>query len=194
MLYNSATFALAESQRAWPFRSSDLKRDQKFFDMYSLVIGALAAVCLAFFVLAMRISERTQGEFTGNAEEYLAVVSQRLEPFGRVNLPGDDLTADGPQSAEAAAPEPVAATLTGPQVYNEACITCHGNGIGGAPVITNSEAWEPRIAQGLDTLRQHAIEGYTGSAGYMPPKGGRLDLSDEEVYGAIDFMISEAQK
>jgi cytochrome c5 len=170
-----------------------LKRDQKFFDMYSLVIGVLAAICLGFFVLAMKMSDRTQGAFTSNAEEYLATVSARLEPFGQVNLPGDDLTPAGPQSAGTTAPTPVAATLTGPQVYNEACIACHGSGIGGAPMITDAAAWEARIAQGIDTLRQHAIEGYTGSAGYMPPKGGRLDLSDEEIYGAVDYMASEAE-
>src|SRR5690606_17849933 len=157
------------------FRSDDLNRDQKFFDVYSLVIGGLAAVCLAFLVIAMTISTETQGEVLGNAEEYLAVVSARPEPFGKVDLPGDDLSASGPQSV---APEPVAEVRTGPQVYNEACITCHGSGIGGAPITTNAAAWESRIAQGIDTLRQHAIEGYTGSSGYMPPKGGRMDLLD----------------
>jgi cytochrome c5 len=171
-----------------------LKRDQKFYDVYSLVIGALAAVCLAFFVFAMKVSRLTQGEFKSNSEEYLAAVSERLEPFGQVYMPGDDLAAAGPQVVEAAAPEPVAATLTGPQVYNAACIACHGNGIGGAPMITDGAAWEPRIAQGMDTLRQHAIEGFTGSAGYMPPKGGRLDLSDTEIYGAVDYMIAEAEE
>jgi cytochrome c5 len=170
-----------------------LKRDQKFFDMYSLVIGVLAAIGLGFFVLAMKMSERTQGAFTSNAEEYLAEVSRRLAPFGEVNLPGDDLSAEVAQSTDAAMPTPVAATLTGPQVYNEACIACHGSGIGGAPMITNPEAWQERIAQGPDILRQHAIEGFTGSAGYMPPKGGRLDLSDDEIYGAVDYMISEAE-
>ena len=170
-----------------------MNRDQKFFDTYALVIGGLAAVCLGFFVLAMWVSERTQGEYMSNADEYLAAVSERLEPFGKVNMPGDDLT-QSPQSAPASMPEPVAATLTGPQVYNEACIACHGSGIGGAPMINNPEAWAPRIAQGLDTLRQHAVEGYTGSSGYMPPKGGRLDLSDEEVYGAVDYMVSEAEQ
>ncbi|HWM28935.1 MAG TPA: c-type cytochrome, partial [Woeseiaceae bacterium] len=117
-----------------------------------------------------------------------------LEPFGDVYMPGDDLAAAGPQVAEAATPEPVAATLTGPQVYNEACIACHGNGIGGAPMISDSAAWEPRIAQGMDTLRQHATQGFSGSAGYMPPKGGRLDMSDEEIYGAIEYMVSEAEQ
>jgi cytochrome c5 len=168
-----------------------LKRDQKFFDVYSLVIGGLAAVCLLFFVIAMQIGKKTETGFLGTSEEYLISISARLEPFSDVYMPGDDLAADGPQVAEARVPEPVAATRTGPQVYNEACIACHGNGIGGAPMIDNREAWEPRIAQGMDTLRQHAVEGYTGSAGYMPPKGGRLDLSDEEVYSAIEYMLSE---
>lgn len=169
-----------------------MKRDQKFFDNYSLVIGVLAAICLGFFVLAMEMSKRTQGAFTSAAEEYLTTVSLRLEPFGQVNLPGDDLTPDGPQSA-ATAPTPVAATLTGPQVYNEACIACHGSGIGGAPTLADAGGWEERVAQGIDILRQHAVEGYTGSAGYMPPKGGRLDLSDDEVYGAVDYMVSEVE-
>jgi cytochrome c5 len=171
-----------------------LNRDQKFFDVYSLVIGGLGALCLGFLVIAMNISEETRDDVLGNADEYLAVVSERIEPFGKVYLPGDDLAAAGPQSAEAVAPEPVAEVRTGPQVYNEACITCHGSGIGGAPMITDPEAWAPRIAQGEDTLRQHAIEGYTGSAGYMPPKGGRMDLLDEEVYAAVEFMISQAEE
>ena len=171
-----------------------MKRDQKFFDVYSLVIGGLAAVCLVFLVLAMRVTDITQTTFLHTSEEYQAAVSERLEPFGDIYMPGDDLAAAGPQVAEAATPEPVAATLTGPQVYNEACIACHGNGIGGAPMISDSSAWAPRIAQGMDTLRQHAIQGFTGSAGYMPPKGGRLDLSDEEIYGAIEYMVSEAEQ
>ena len=58
-------------------------------------------------------------------------------------------------------------------------------------MLTDAENWAPRIAQGMDTLRLHAIEGYTGNAGYMPPKGGRLDLSDEEIYAAVDYMLSE---
>lgn len=169
-----------------------MKRDQKFFDLYSLVIGILAAVALGFFVLAMWVSEKTQEAYIRSSDEFLAETTERIRPFGEVYMPGDDLSAAGPQVAEAAAPEPVAAAMTGPQVYNEACIACHGSGIGGAPIVGDAAAWEPRIAQGTATLYRHAIEGYTGSAGYMPPKGGRLDLSDEEVESAVDYMIGQA--
>ena len=42
-----------------------MSRDQKFFDMYSLVIGILAAFALAILVLAMKMSDLTQGMNTG---------------------------------------------------------------------------------------------------------------------------------
>ena len=170
---------------------STFKRDQKFFDLYSLTLGILALVGLAIFVFATRLSDMTQGIYTADTSEYQEEVANRLRPLGQVYLPGEEQAAEAPQVAEVAASEPVATTLSGPQVYNEACLACHGAGIGGAPMLTDAENWAPRIAQGLDTLRSHAIEGYTGNAGYMPPKGGRLDLSDEEIYGAIDYMLSE---
>ena len=74
-----------------------------------------------------------------------------------------------------------------------ACIACHGTGVGGAPMLGDSAQWEARIAQGSAVLNQHAIEGYTGSAGYMPAKGGRTDLSDDEVASAVDYMVSQVQ-
>ena len=51
----------------------------------------------------------------------------------------------------------------------------------------------PRIAQGMNTLNDHAINGYTGSAGVMIAKGGRLDLSDGEIAGAVDYMVEESR-
>ena len=45
----------------------------------------------------------------------------------------------------------------------------------------------------METLVDHAINGFTGEAGYMPPKGGRLDLSDEEVTAAVEYMVAESQ-
>ncbi|HET6630380.1 MAG TPA: cytochrome c5 family protein [Woeseiaceae bacterium] len=171
-----------------------MRRDQKFFDMYSLVIGGLAAVCLGFFVLAMNVNEKVRGDFQEHADVYIEAVNARLEPFGEVYLPGDDLSAGGPQVVAVESAEPVETVMSGPQVYNGVCIACHGTGIGGAPKFGDAAAWGPRIEQGLDVLTQHAIHGYQGSTGFMPPKGGRMDLSDEEVASAVEYMVSEAQK
>jgi cytochrome c5 len=83
--------------------------------------------------------------------------------------------------------------MSGPQVYNAACFACHGAGIGGAPKSGDAAAWSDRIGQGSDILGDHAINGYQGNAGYMPPKGGRVDLSDEEILTAVDYMVSESR-
>ena len=64
-------------------------------------------------------------------------------------------------------------------------------GVGGAPVVGDAAQWTDRIAKGVDVLKQHAIEGFTG-VGFMPAKGGRVDLSDEEVAGAVDYMVGES--
>jgi len=168
-----------------------LKRDQKFFDMYTLVIGVLAFVMLAVYLLASKMSDLTQDIYTTGGDEYLASVAERLRPFGEVYLPGEEEMANELLVAEAPQPDPVETALTGPQVFNEACIVCHGNGIGSAPMLTDADNWAPRIKQGVETLRSHAIDGYTGSAGYMPPKGARLDLSDQEIHAAVDYMLDQ---
>ena len=170
-----------------------MKRDQKFFDMYSLVIGILAIFALGILVLAMKMSDSTQGIYTSDAEEYQAAVQDRIRPFGQVYLPGEEAAANAPQVSEATHPEPVETAMSGPQVFNSACIACHGSGIGGAPIVGDADAWVERITQGPDTLNEHAISGFTGSTGFMPPKGARMDLSDDEVRGAVEYMISESQ-
>ncbi len=170
-----------------------MSRDQKFFDMYSLVIGVLAAIALAILVLAMKMSDLTQGVYTQDTHEYQAAIAERIRPVGQIYLPGEEQEAAAPVVEAAAEPDPVATAMSGPQVYNTACLACHGGGIGGAPILGDAEQWAPRIAQGVDILTKHAIEGYTGSIGYMPPKGGRLDLSDGEIADAVDYMVAESQ-
>lgn len=169
-----------------------MSRDQKFFDLYSLVIGVLAAVSLALFVLAMKMSDITD-TYTRDSVEYRARVQSYIQPFGEVYLPGEEQAAAAPLLETADEPEPVAAALTGPQVYNQACLACHGAGVGGAPILGDVDVWASRIAQGSDVLYDHAINGYQGQMGYMPPKGGRLDLSDQEVRDAVDYMVAESQ-
>jgi cytochrome c5 len=95
-------------------------------------------------------------------------------------------------TAPISTPEAVAAPLTGPQVYNAVCIACHAApGVGGAPPLGDGDAWAARIAQGMDTLIDHALHGFTGSTGVMPMKGERVDLSDEEIIAAVKYMVEQ---
>ena len=45
----------------------------------------------------------------------------------------------------------------------------------------------------MDTLYEHAIKGFMGEAGLMPPKGGRVDLSDDDVRASVDYMVLKSQ-
>ncbi len=167
-----------------------MSRDKKFFDMYSLVIGGLLVAAVGILVVAISTSGPSQDTDLQDADEYQAAVTARIRPLGQVYLPGDELQA--PTVETAIEPEPVVTAMSGPQVYNTACLACHGAGIGGAPILGDVKSWGPRVAQGVAVLKNHAINGFTGSMGYMPPKGGRIDLSDREINDAVDYMISEA--
>ncbi len=169
-----------------------MTRDQKFFDRYSPRIVVLAAVALAILVIGMKVSDLTQGVDTRDTAEYQAAVADRIRPFGQVYLPGEELQATAPTVETAEEPAPVVTALSGPQVYNAACLACHGAGIGGAPILGDAAMWAPRIRQGIAVLKDHAVNGFTGSTGHMPPKGGRIDLSDQEIHDAVDYMAAEA--
>lgn len=80
----------------------------------------------------------------------------------------------------------------GQNVYQQACATCHKGGLAGAPVVGDAGQWKARIAQGMDVLVEHAVNGFQGSTGYMPPKGGQVQLSDEEVAAAVRYMTDNS--
>ncbi|MGD8743697.1 MAG: c-type cytochrome [Granulosicoccaceae bacterium] len=97
-------------------------------------------------------------------------------------------------STEAAMPAPAAAdTAQGKKVYDGLCFSCHTAGIAGAPKLGDKAAWAARIDQGMDTLYAHSINGFQGKSGVMPPKGGNMSLSDDEVKAAVDYMVAQSQ-
>ncbi len=103
-------------------------------------------------------------------------------------------SAPKPAAAPAAPPAPVAAdNSAGKSVYGKTCALCHAAGVAGAPKPGDKGDWAPRIAQGNDVLYKHAIEGYTGAKGLMPPRGGSASLSDDEVKTAVDFMVAQSR-
>ena len=168
--------------------STDQAADEKFFNLFMVVIGALIGVMFFLIILARWVANDSQLAWVKEDPAYAAAVDARIKPAGQVSLPGDEAAAGAVAMATPAAAAPVAAKLTGEQVYNTACFACHGAGVGGAPKLGDTAAWGPRIAQGAATLHKHALEGFQGKSGFMPPKGGRVDLSDEEILAAVKFM------
>jgi cytochrome c5 len=83
-------------------------------------------------------------------------------------------------------------TTDGAVIYNNLCTGCHTSGVAGAPTLT-AAGMGARQAQGVDVLYKHAIEGFTGATGIMPPKGGNPALTDEQVHAAVDWMLANLQ-
>lgn len=166
--------------------------DQKNIDLILLTIGVLIGVAVGLFVIARDMSNATMARMEMNDPAIQAAVNERIAPAGRVVLDGEKVEDEADVAAVVGA-EAAPAMMTGPQVYNAACIACHGGGIAGAPKTGEKAAWSARIAAGMDTLNSNAINGLQGSAGYMPPKGGRADLSDEEIILAVEYLVEQVQ-
>ena len=79
---------------------------------------------------------------------------------------------------------------SGEQVYHGYCETCHGRSTQGAPMPGETARWALRTRQGMDTLLQHAIEGYNQEL--MPPRGACHNCSDAEVRAGILYMLEKS--
>ncbi len=106
-------------------------------------------------------------------------ILERIKPVGNVYLQSD---------------QPTLAKITEPRsgevVYNGYCTACHTSGVLGAPKMNDLADWAPRLAQGIDTVNKHAIQGFNA----MPAKGTCMDCSDDEIIAAINHMINGLPK
>lgn len=78
--------------------------------------------------------------------------------------------------------------MTGAQVFQSACVVCHGAGLAGAPRAGDKTAWKELIAEGHIDLWGGAMTGVRR----MPPMGGDPALTDMEVALAVNYMVEMA--
>lgn len=152
--------------------------DNDFVKNFSLMIGVLIALAVVIFVLANIIGAKP---VTTSSTDDKAVVA-RIQPVGK-------LVIAKAISAVANAVIPVAQAGEGAATYNTACAACHSAGIAGAPKVGDKAAWAPRLAKGKAAMYATALKG----KGAMPPKGGRLDMSDAVIKAAVDYMIAKSK-
>jgi len=163
--------------------------DTKFSATLKIVSGVLVGSTIAVLALAnVLISDADYSHETVIKEN----IEDRIKPVGSVHLAGSE-----PQPAEDVADKPVkeepelvvaSAEKSIEQIY-QACAICHGPGVLNAPKLGDKAGWGPRLAKGEDQLYANAINGI----GAMPPKGGRLDFSDDEVRRAVDYMLDSVR-
>jgi cytochrome c5 len=166
--------------------------DRQFRDQFNLVIGILAGVVAGILFIAIYMANRsTRTDRLLDEKEYQRLVAERIAPPARIAIAGQDNTALAIAPNTSAGQGATAAKMptSGTEVYQQVCLVCHGQGVGGAPRAEDAAAWSARVAKGKSVLYQHAIQGFQGEAGVMPPKGGRTDISDELIEAAVDHMI-----
>lgn len=102
-------------------------------------------------------------------------IVERIKPYGSLHIAGASAADAGGSAAR-----------SGEEVYNGACVACHGSGVLGAPRLQVAADWQPRLDEkGLDGVWQNAINGINA----MPPRGTCTDCSDDEIKAAIEYMI-----
>ena len=78
--------------------------------------------------------------------------------------------------------------LTGEQVYEQVCKTCHEAGLAGAPKFGDKAAWG-KVSR---KARRRRSSTRSRASSAMPPEGGNTDLTDDEVQRAVVFMANKA--
>ena len=156
-------------------------KDSEFINYFMAILGVLVAITAILLVLANTLASKQETMDIA----MLKSAKERIAPIGQVNIgtvPAQKASATGAGgSAKAAKVNPES-------VYQAVCHTCHETGVLEAPRIDDPAEWKKRLANGLDSLYQIAIQG----RGNMPPKGGRTDLSDEDFKKVVDYMLKKA--
>ncbi|MCW8900725.1 MAG: c-type cytochrome [Gammaproteobacteria bacterium] len=147
------------------------QEDRNVLKMLMVVVGALVGFFIVIVILAQIVAGAKKAD-DGVDQMVEKAVIDRIKPYGEVNV--------------GTAPVAVASSgADGKGTYSASCAACHGTGAAGAPKLGDNGAWKARIAQGNDTLFDHAINGFKG----MPPKGGNASLSDDAVKAAVKYMV-----
>ena len=153
---------------------SNVNSDEKGYSFGQIVLASIVGVIgiVLFVLLVAKIFGVTD---TIDVAEPVAAVSQveeNIKPVAAVEVAAAGATSGAEKSGE--------------EVVKAVCSMCHAAGLMNAPKIGDKAQWQPRIAQGYETLVKHAIEGIRT----MPARGGNPSLTDGEVASAVANMAN----
>lgn len=152
-------------------------KDSEFVNYFMAVLGVLVGITAVILILANSLASKQETMDIAMLER----TKERTAPIGKVNIETVPVQKISMTSVATVAVKPE-------DIYQSACHTCHATGVLEAPRIDDKVAWQTRLAAGgLDNLYQVAIQG----RGNMPPKGGRTDLSDDDIKLTIDYMLKK---
>jgi len=157
--------------------------DSVFVRNISIVIAILVAFTITIAFLARDVGTQQPED---NNPSRATTIEERIKPVADV-YEGEAGAAAIEQAAASAGTEKKVAfdgSLDGEMIYNNVCSACHTTGAAGAPQI-GTPAMAERTQKGVDALVHSAVNGLNA----MPPRGGRADLSDEQIRAAVEFML-----
>ena len=124
---------------------------------------------------------------TTEAAPAMESAAPEAAPPVEVAEPAPEPVAEPAEPQAAAGAESQSAAVDGQKVYQASCQACHAAGVAGAPKLGDKAAWAPRIAKGVDVL----VSSVKNGLNVMPPKGGGMSCSDEELRAATDYIVAE---
>lgn len=158
------------------------KEDSAFIKKFSGIIIGLMVFTGVIIVLALSL----RGDPDPNANpSQLRLAEERIAPVTGVREGADGQAALAAVQAESQAAPAESGPVDGTQVYNNVCMACHAAGVAGAPQPGSDLLAERLAAKGEDGLVASVINGLN----VMPPRGGRPDLTDEQIQAAVEFML-----
>lgn len=148
---------------------------------------AIIMVILIVFTFGIAFIAREVGfkDDQGSSPASIAVIEKRIKPVADVYT-GEDGPAAIEEAVAEAQPAQASAfdgSLDGEMIYTNVCAACHATGVAGAPQ-PGTPAMAQRVEKGLDALMQTAMNGLNA----MPARGGRPDLSDEQIQAVVEYM------
>ena len=160
--------------------------DKEFTTQFLAVLAGLVAFTIIILVIANLLYSTDAVDSRVTDLRVQKHVAERIKPVGEVYV-GEVPTDAGASATTTVASTSAAADLSGEEVYNQVCAACHAAAVLNAPVPGDAAAWEPRLAKGKEALYASSINGINA----MPAKGGRADMSDENIKVAVDFMLAQ---
>jgi cytochrome c5 len=153
---------------------SNVNSDEKGYSFGQIVLASIVGIVgiVLFVLLVAKVFGVTDTIDVAEPTAAVSQVEENIKPVAAVEVAAAGATSGAEKSGE--------------EVVKAVCSMCHAAGLMNAPKIGDKGQWQPRIAQGYETLVKHAIEGIRT----MPARGGNPSLTDGEVASAVANMAN----
>lgn len=156
--------------------------DKVFIKYFSIVLVLLILFTIVIIYIARHAGHKEPEPIPSKD----IAISERLKPVSGVYAGEAGAAARQAASASANAEPKVAfdGSLDGEMIYTAVCAACHATAVLGAPKPGSPEM-ALRAEAGMDVLFDNAVNGINS----MPARGGRPDLSDDQMHAVLEFMV-----